>query len=112
MAREFSFLAGENKGVELVINITRYPLSALLYVDSDMFFGGNLTALSSHFAQGGCVMHLAECRLADNTDKQRESCTALCGKTSLQVLRFGDDSLMWNAGVIGLCAQKSNQLLP
>lgn len=89
----------------------RYPLSALLYVDSDMFLAGNLTALSSHFAQGGCVMHLAECRLADNTDKTlRKMHRTLHGKTIAGV-EIGDDSLMWNAGVIGLCAQKAKSII-
>lgn len=89
----------------------RYPLSDLLYVDSDTFLAGNLTALSSHFAQGGCVMHLAECRLADNTDKTlRKMHRTLHGKTIAGV-EIGDDSLMWNAGVIGLCAQKAKSII-
>ena len=87
------------KAIEKVVGISG---NDLLYVDSDTFLAGDLTALLSVLASGATVMHRLESRLSQRTSSTEKAMwTVLRGKT-FGGITIDDQTAMWNAGVIGL----------
>lgn len=87
------------KAIEKVVGISGHDL---LYVDSDTFLAGDLTALSSALASGATVMHRLESRLSQRTSSTEKAMWAVLRGKTFSGIRIDDQSAMWNAGVIGL----------
>ena len=87
------------KAIEKVVGISGHDL---LYVDSDTFLAGDLTALSSALASGATVMHRLESRLSQRTSSTEKAMWAVLRGKTFSGIRIDDQTAMWNAGVIGL----------
>lgn len=91
--------------------VGRDPSAAWLYVDSDTFLAASLADMDRAMQEGASFMHCPEDRLGDRSNATlKQMHRSLSGKT-LAGVTIGDDSLMWNAGVIGLPAGKAADLI-
>ncbi|PJG83902.1 hypothetical protein [Caviibacterium pharyngocola] len=89
----------------------KYPQENLLYVDSDTFLAGELSAMQAQLSQGVPFMHKAEWALNAQKDKTlKKMHRTLCGKTVADI-RLTDQTTMWNAGVIALPADKAEAMI-
>lgn len=85
----------------------RYPQQNLLYVDSDTFLATDLSIFAQKLNSGQTFMHTKETVLADNCNNTlRKMYRTLNGK-SFANIEINGQSAMWNAGVIGLPAEKA-----
>ena len=89
------------KAIEKVVGISG---NDLLYVDSDTFLAGDLTALSSLLAGGATVMHRCESRLSQRASSTEKAMWAVLRGKTFSGIRIDDQAEMWNAGAIGLPA--------
>ena len=89
------------KAIERVVGISG---NDLLYVDSDTFLAGDLTALSSVLASGATVMHRLESRLSQRASSTEKAMWAVLRGKTFGGITIDDQTEMWNAGVIGLPA--------
>ncbi|WP_040977060.1 hypothetical protein [Necropsobacter massiliensis] len=88
-----------------------YPAEHLLYVDSDTFLAGNLSAAESRLAQGTALMHKAECTLDAGCDKTLRKMHRTLAANTFAGIPITDKTQMWNAGVIGLPAQQAQAMI-
>lgn len=87
------------KAIEMVVGISRKDL---LYVDSDTFLAGDLTALSSGLANGATFMHRFESRLSQRASSTEKAMWSALRDQTFCGITIDDQSAMWNAGAIGL----------
>ncbi len=97
------------KAIQYVVE--KYPGNNWLYVDSDTFLYRELGEIKSKLDRGESVMHLNEGKLSELNSKTEK----LMWKQSKGKIFLGqlvtEDLCMWNAGVIGLPADKAIPLL-
>ncbi|MGF7453347.1 hypothetical protein [Pasteurella bettyae] len=97
------------KALEIVQQ--HYPEQNLLYIDSDTFLASNLDKMYIALNQGQTFMHKAEYTLgsqANNTIKKMYQ--SLNGQTFANI-PLNEHSMMWNAGVIALPANKAKEII-
>jgi hypothetical protein len=83
------------------------PGEDILYVDSDTILAHGLDALKQRLAEGRTLMHLPEQALsADPSKTGRQMWRTLAGQR-IEGLGIDRNTVMWNAGVIGLPAAKA-----
>lgn len=83
----------------------------LLYIDSDTFLATDLADIEHQLGKGNALMHLFEDRLGDRSSSTLARMhDSLKGRT-LAGFNIGDDSAMWNAGVIGLPGDTAGSLI-
>lgn len=92
------------KAMELLTE--RCPGEDLLYVDSDTFLKGDLTALKSQLLQGRGMMHLDEGHPSDMKTKSLRMWKTVDGN-SYGGVTIGKEHDMWNAGVVAMPGEKA-----
>lgn len=81
----------------------RCPDDAIFYFDSDTLCTGSPLDLEAKLRSGVFFMHLPECRVCDGrTNERREYRRRLLDRPLKCGLALREESMMWNAGVIGL----------
>ncbi|WP_386698022.1 hypothetical protein [Lonepinella sp. MS14436] len=89
----------------------QYPAQHLLYVDSDTFLATPLTEMQHQLNQGQTFMHLKEGILSEQSNRTWQKMhRTLVGKTFANI-EIRPDSVMWNAGVVALPAEKAQAIL-
>lgn len=91
----------------------KYPNDHLLYVDSDTFLAGNLTALYQSLENGYSAMHKQEylfSSVKNTSNTERKMFSVLNGKC-FSSIHINELCAMWNAGVIALPKDKAKELI-
>lgn len=88
------------KALQLVAQ--KYPLDSILYLDGDTFFYQDMDVLRNGMKNGQNYMHIKEGKLSTlNTKTEKLMWKQMKGKTYHNT-RIGENSTMWNAGLIGV----------
>lgn len=88
-----------------------FPGEDLLYVDADTILVTGLKRLAHVLSEGHPVMHLPEAPLrSSSTNTERQNWQVLRGKTFGRIT-VDEETVMWNAGVIGVPAGRAASLL-
>jgi hypothetical protein len=87
------------------------PGVALLYLDSDTFLHGSLPELQARLAHGEAFMHEHEGALSGLQSKTDKRMWAQVGHKTFGGVRLHERHGMWNAGVVGIPAEKTAQAI-
>jgi len=85
----------------------QHPGVALVYLDSDTFLHGSLPGLHARLSQGQAFMHEHEGALAELRSKTDRRMWAQVGQQEFGGVRLHERHGMWNAGVVGIPAEKA-----
>lgn len=78
----------------------------LVYMDGDTVVRGSMVAAETRLLEGGALMHVQEYQVSDRRTKERREYMQRIGGVDLGGgLALGEESWMWNAGLIGLPEQ-------
>lgn len=87
----------------LLHHLDRHPSEAVFYLDSDTLCTDDPLALEARLQAGAFFMHCPEYRVCDNqTKERREYSKRLLNHPLADGLALRDDSIMWNAGLLGV----------
>lgn len=102
------FFRTKIKGMEYLHE--RYPNDALLYLDSDTFLYGDLSKLKGLLEEGKGLMHLNEGMPAGISNTANRLWKKVVGRQYAGIT-IGEGHNMWNAGVVGIPANKATQTI-
>lgn len=88
------------KALQLVAE--KYPSDAILYLDGDTFFYDKMDSLRKGMEQGQNYMHVKEGKLSELSSKTEKLMWKQMKGKSYSNIKIGNDSTMWNAGLIGI----------
>ncbi|WP_046245829.1 hypothetical protein [Hymenobacter terrenus] len=87
------------------------PDQTLLYLDSDTFLHGSLPQLSAELEAGRAFMHESEGTLAEARSKTEQRMWQQIKGQSFGGVRLHERHAMWNAGVVGIPAEKATETI-
>ena len=97
------------KAIEHVAKI--HPEDHILYFDSDIVVAKSLDMLISRLDSGSSIMHIKEKVIASSSSRKDKKLSKALSGFEFSKYKFDDASEMYNAGVMGVPAGKSIQVL-
>ncbi|WP_044469863.1 hypothetical protein [Mannheimia massilioguelmaensis] len=97
------------KALEIVQQ--HYPEQNLLYIDSDTFLASNLDRMHVALNQGQTFMHKAEYTLGSQANNTIKKMYQSLNAQTFANIPLNEHSMMWNAGVIALPANKAKEII-
>ena len=89
----------------------QHPELPLLYLDSDTFLYGSLSALRQHLGAGQALMHEAEGLLSALPSKTERRMWQQVQGQSFGGVAMTPQHAMWNAGAVGVPAERSQEAI-
>ncbi len=97
------------KAIEQAVNLV--DSGHVLYVDSDTFLYSDLTEIRDGLASGKTYMHVCEHVLHQAPGRTMRNMWKTLGGNEYCGFKIGNNTEMWNAGVIGIPAHKASETL-